>query len=327
MQLTHAQIKSVTTGVCSLSVTENGDVRFLRMTERARQAFIREDADFGRKAFSSAGVCMDFSTDAKFVIFRFRDIRNTTSRDWFYFDLYVNGELYLHTGSPDNKDGDSCEFTACLDGKRNRLQLFFPFSVSPALCGVEVSDGAFVEPTRHQLRALCYGDSITHGYDSRLPSLSYVNVMARKLDCAVLNQAIGGARFNAEIVDDADGYQPDFITVAYGTNDWAHRSDAEFRQNADAFLQAVKKQWGTVPTFVILPIWRGDCDAFRPSGSFPACREIIKNFAEKYGFYVIDDFDLVPHFPEMFSPDLLHPVDPGALVYGARVAEFIKNKL
>ena len=47
---------------------------------------------------------------------------------------------------------------------------------------------------------LCYGDSISQGYDAVFPSLSYTNQLARHFDAYSVNQCIGGERFVPELL-------------------------------------------------------------------------------------------------------------------------------
>lgn len=329
MKLTQQQIIDITTGYCSYK-EENGALRFCRMSKSTAEGFIWENKDHDCKVRATAGIKIDFRTDSAYIAFSVRDVRKGSSRKFWHFDVYVNGELYLHAGEKDYETKDSLACKASLDGNLNRIEIFFPYTVNPALESMELSDGAILEPVKAPLKALCYGDSITHGYDARFPSQSYVNVMARKLNCEIVNQAIGGAMFNAKTVDAAGDYKPDFVTIAYGTNDWAKRPGIEnLCEAADAFFKAVSAQWKGIPVFVILPIWRGNyAQADKPTGDFLACRQRIAAEAEKYDlFHVVDDFDLVPHSPDMFSPDVLHPNDAGFAAYGNRLADFIAKTL
>lgn len=329
MILSKKQIESITLGYYKAVTDENGKLRFNRMTDRTQKAFSLENENYFKRAWSTAGVRMDFITDSDTFKMRVSDVKAASSRKFFYFDMYINGELYIHTGKNDYSLEDACDLRAYLDGNENRIQIFFPFSVNPAIESVELSDGAKITPVSPDLRAVCYGDSITNGYDARFPSQSYINRMARLLNCEVFNQAIGGAQFNARIVDNPKEFDPDFITVSYGTNDWAHRESKEsLKKAAEDFFSAVYVRWRNIPVFVILPVWRGNADEIKPSGGFKECRSIIAKAAGEYkDFYVIDDMDLVPHAAELFSPDILHPNDDGFAVYGKRVGKFISEKL
>ena len=69
-------------------------------------------------------------------------------------------------------------------------------------------------------RILCFGDSISQGYDALYPSNQYTPQLAKLLDAEEYNKAIGGEIFRPELALARDDFEPEYITVAYGTNDW-----------------------------------------------------------------------------------------------------------
>lgn len=322
MKLTLNEIKSITFGAVNIR-EEDGAIRFYRMTERQTEAFIREAADFGMKARATAGIRFDFYTDASFVKINLaKRILAASSRKFCSFDVLLNGTLYMHFLTKNIDQDIPDDIYIPLNGKENRIQVFFANLAAPGVTGVEISDGAFIRPAEPQMKILCYGDSITQGYDSLYSSAAYVNIMAQKLDAEVFNQAIGGAKFNSEIIE-ALPCTPDIITVAYGTNDWHGRERSRFVSDTKAFLDRLAEVYGGVKTFIILPIWRADCDRITNAGNFFECRQVIASLAEEHGFRVIDDIDLVAHDPRLFSDLYLHPNDLGFALYGDGLAKKI----
>ena len=79
---------------------------------------------------------------------------------------------------------------------------------------------------------IMFGDSITHGYDALNPSFSYANRLADLLNADFVNKGIGGERFFPTLAQLKDDIEPDYITVAYGTNDWAHSPKEVFDKNS-----------------------------------------------------------------------------------------------
>ena len=327
MVLSDETIKSVTLGVLDVR-RENGLIRFFRMTDGMTAAFTAENKVFYNKCFAPAGVRLDFDTDSEYLGFAVSDVRPGSSRVWMSFDVYVDGTLHAHFYEPDYTASPRYEYRCLLPAGSKRVQLFFPFGVNPGLEYVELTDGCALSAHVPPLTAVCYGDSITQGYDTWFPSMSYVNVAARLLDCDVHNAGVGGARFNADTAEIPTAKKADFVTVAFGTNDWTVlKSREEYARNCDTFLSKLKTLWGDTPVFVILPIWRGDADQPRPSGTFAEVRALIKETAEKYGFCAIDDIDLVPHLEELYTPHIVHPNDAGFYSYGVRLADFIKERI
>lgn len=124
---------------------------------------------------------------------------------------------------------------------------------------------------------LCYGDSITQGYDALHPSLGYAAVLARSLGLDLLNQAISGYVFDPATIDAAHVPAPRRIIVAYGTNDWTNKGSlAEVRGDMDRYLDALVGAFPGCPIDLILPIWRGDCGEMTAVGSFP---EVLEELA------------------------------------------------
>ena len=66
---------------------------------------------------------------------------------------------------------------------------------------------------------LVYGDSITHGYDALAPSKAYSVSVPFTLSANAINKAIGGEIFFPTLARIKSNINPDYITVAYGTND------------------------------------------------------------------------------------------------------------
>ena len=321
MKLSFETIKSITLG--AVSITDiGGSICFGRMTKAQADAFTRESEGHAVKTAATSGIRFDFTTDATNIKLGLSGIRACSSRNMFCVDVYVNGELYIHRYSSDVSALDKECLEIVLDGKCNRVQIFLPSLAKTDIEYIEVSDGATVTPSGASRRILCYGDSITQGYDAKFTSGTYVNVLARTLDAEVFDQAIGGAIFNSEVIDVLP-VKPDIITVAYGTNDWSKLDKESFEAGVAAFFDRLKEVHGGIRTFVILPIWRADWDAVKSSGGFYECRQKIAKAALSHGFEVIDDISILPHDPRFFSDLYLHPNDIGFELYGKAITKYI----
>ena len=175
-----------------------------------------------------------------------------------------------------------------------------------------------VEPVVKQRLLLCYGDSITQGYDARYPSLSYPNQLADVLHAEMFNKAIGGDRFNPPLAAAAERIRPDLITVAYGTNDWSHDPREQFMTNGSAFFRNLTAAYPGVPIVVVQPIWRTQCETrLTGVGSFSEMHDMIRTMTSEYPqIKLVNGLELVPHLESCFSPDVLHPNDFGFQFYG-----------
>ena len=129
--------------------------------------------------------------------------------------------------------------------------------------------------------------------------------------------------FDMRMVDTSTDYNAEAVIVAYGTNDWSKWKDAQtFSENCSKFFETLMPLHKNVPVFVILPIWRFNCDAQKPIGTLQDAKAEIARIASGYkNVKIIDIYDVVPH--ELFT-DGLHPTDDGFAYYAENVLKQIK---
>ena len=325
MELTLSQLRSITLG--ALDIRREGDAFFFcRMSDQQAEAFSRQSPELGPRASAPSGVRFDFFTDAAEVAVRYRLGSHISDRAYFGIDALVNGTLTAHEGALSYTDGQEGTLHVHLDGRENHVQIFLSAVTPISVLSVTVTDGASLRPYKPRRRILMHGDSITQGYDAYYPSACYANRLAMYYDAEIINQAIGGACLDPNTTAHA-GDDFDFITVAYGTNDWRKKLGADIGPDADAFMDRLKELYPDTPVFVILPLWRSDfLDTYR-AGDFRVCRALIGRLAAKHGFHVIDDFDMVPHDKRYFWDARLHPNEHGFFLYAQRLTELINEKL
>ena len=180
-------------------------------------------------------------------------------------------------------------------------------------------DGAWV-PARKKEKVLWLGDSITQGFGPLRSGQSYVSVANRLLNYDVINQGIGGYVYDKNSLMKMDGYMPDKIIVALGTNQFGCESMRDVEEYYETLIGIYGKE---IPVLCITPLWRGDV----PDG-LPVLTRFCENVRSIAGHYpnvtVVDGFKLVPHLPEYFL-DNLHPNALGAEVYGRNLAEEIRK--
>ncbi len=324
MVLNEKQICDITLGALEIYKDDKGIYRFKRMTDRQAAEFAQEHEEFAEKTSATAGVRFDFYTDATYVSFKFDNVLSGSSRNWYSFDLYVNGKL-AQTSLKDITD-PSGEIYQKLDGKNNRIQLFLPCIANGGIASVELSDSAQIIPAEPALKMLVLGDSITQGYDAHMSSCCYANLMAKTLDAEIINQAIGGAKFRVAQLEYTGEY--DVITVAYGTNDWSTEPSFEsLCQNCDAYFKRLTELYPNTKKISILPIWRKHWYTEKPTGNFFTCRKAIADIADKYGVIVLDSIDYVPHDSTFFKDLTLHPNDIGFVAYAEKLVTDLKKYL
>lgn len=342
MKLSFEQIKSITTGAVDFKSDENG-VSFFRFTSEQSESYRERNVNFYRNVFATAGIKLRFKTDSERLRLKIVAERAGTRR-YFSLDVFVDGK---HIDSIDNFSDkeipknyhamlcESGEFDKSLSFGRGvkTICIHFPWSQAVRLVDMELDDDAFIEPVKHSKKLLAFGDSITQGYDALRPSNRYVAKLCEALGADETNKAIGGETFWPQLSALRDDFVPDYITVAYGTNDWSHSKlpDSEnfdgFVKNCNSFFENLRKNYPDSKIFAITPLWRQDWEDTEPVWKFAETEEIIRRAAEERDVTVISGFELIPHDTDLFGDLRLHPNDDGFNFYFENLYKEIKSKL
>ena len=169
-------------------------------------------------------------------------------------------------------------------------------------------------------KVLWLGDSITQGYGPLRSAMTYVSVANRLLNYDIINQGIGGYVYDKKSLMKMDGYTPDKLIVALGTNQFG----CETMKDVEEYYETLIGIYGNqIPILCISPLWRGDLPEQIPV--LVRFCENVKTIAGRYpNVKVVDGFKLVPHLPEYFL-DNLHPNALGAETYGRNLVEAIRS--
>ena len=324
MKLSLEQLKSIARGVDRLEETEDG-VQLFRMTAAQKQYYLGyNNIEKANKTDSTAGVRLAFYTNSQSLKFSAK-FTEGSSRAYAYFDVYENGAMIAHGGS--DKENDA-EMEVKLLAGESLVEIYFPWSKGVILTSFELDDGATVKPYARSKKLVAYGDSITHGYDAIYPSLSYVNRLGNLLDADVYNRGIGGDTFSPELARRDDVKDPDFVTVAYGTNDWSMCTMEKFETNCRAFFKIMHERYPNARIIAIAPIWRGDSE--RETAMARPISDVYKLFCEYTKDYdhftVVDGWNLIPHLSAFFHDQILHPNDQGFSLYAENLYKEIMKK-
>lgn len=294
---------------------------FFRMTDAQMQIY---QGDFQVKCRASAGIRLEFMTDAREIFMKCR-FEPGSSRKFAFMDVVVNGVMVQHEGVEDIFQNP--DFTLCvkLDGTLNRVAIYLPCLAKTTLELLDFIGETKVIPIRRPRTMLAFGDSITQGNDARHPSLAYPTQIADALNMELFNKAVGGDIFNPALLNEPEPCFPDMITVAYGTNDWTRCTENELSRNSSEFFERLAILYPGVPVYVILPIWRDKCEStVTEVGTFAHAAEIIRMAREKNpAAKIINGMTLVPHLTECFADGYLHPGDMGFLYMGSNLLRAI----
>jgi lysophospholipase L1-like esterase len=339
MKLNLSQVRDITTGAVRIEEIDN-EFHFYRFTKCQEKLYLDRSNDkkndFYAKTFSLSGVQMRFRTNSQ-TLFLNVDTVKGSSRRYFSFEVFVNGKridtLKNFSESELSENYTNLEFslgnfskTFCLGEDEKEVCIYFPWSVKAILKEIGIDDGSFIKPVKPRKKILCFGDSITQGYDVLYPSNKYATKLANILDAEEYNKAIGGEVFFPELAKTREDFEPDYITVAYGTNDWNKCTKEELAHNCKAFLYNLSNNYPNAKIFVITPIWRKDMNESRPCGDFKDLGALIQKQAVGLGnVSVIWGFEFVPQEETLFADLRLHPNDKGFEYYVENLSKHIKT--
>lgn len=325
MRLNFDQIESITCGAVRILEEEKG-LRFWRFTKEQEEMYYETrkltGMNYAGRSRASAGVKFAFRTDSKTLTLRV-EAEPSTTRNYYDFEVLVNG---VTIGSMNNHDDklypmgrpkfcyplgeNSKEFS--LGSGEKLVEVYFPWSVCPFVKAVELDEGCTLIPVKRSKTLLVYGDSITQGYDSTKLSCHYTAQLAKMLDADIVSKAIGGEIYHPPLAKLKDDLDPDYITVAYGTNDFRKTDGAGFESDCKAFCSALRENYPGAKIFVLTPVWRADLDEKSRFGDFLSVDEkITKAVADIDGVTAIHGYDFIPHDPAYFGDLYLHPNDQG----------------
>lgn len=315
MILTNQQLRTTIRGAAEIT-EQNGRLIPFRFGRFVRDE-IYPSGHYHNECYQTAGVLSEFVTDSKTLAFQ----TNHSN-----FDVLVDGALYFRAMRK-NGVGD---FSLTLPAEKKRITICYPYTAAGVLWSVALDDGACFEPApKREHRILFLGDSITHGFSARFSSMTYVSRLTEALYADVINQGIGGEKFNLFAIDEQLPFTPDLISVAYGTNDWASAigSHSRLAGAATGYFARLRDLYPTTPIVCVLPLWRGDSNRETGVGSFEEARRLIRVAAEQAGAHVIDGMELVPHVPGVFNDKYLHPDDLGFAFYAENLLPHFKRLL
>ncbi len=337
--LSNEEIISAAVGAAYCEADENG-VRFHRFTREQEELYDTLKPQHRNKVRCPAGVRIRFKTDSRTLKLLLAVHPGHGNRSYFSVEVFSDGKP---AGVIDNftntAAGDSLHekyptgifarpFAIGKEEGESLIEIFLPSLSLVTLVEMELDDGATFTPVKREKTLIAFGDSITQGYDAFHPSRRYAARLADYLGADEICKAIGGEIFFPELGGIGDGIEPDYITVAYGTNDWSHLGLCTFADNCRRFFENLRRTYPGARIFAITPIWRADWQSERAMGGFDEVGKQIRAVAADLdGVTVIDGFDLVPHDTSIFADGSLHPNDAGFDQYAGNLVAAFKNSI
>ena len=311
MILGNDQLKKIYFGAYSFAETEDGYLQAFQHNQE-QMDFFKAVLDFWyERSMASSGKTLEFTSEAEEISFEYKVIW-TGSLD--SFELWVNGRMEKVLYLKDIPEEGTIHFKM-KKGLKNII-VYLPCDATVLIRNAEIN-GDFT-PAEKGEKVLWLGDSITQGFGSFRSGMTYVSVANRLLNYDILNQGIGGYRYLKYSLIPMEGYRPDKIIAALGTNQYT-----EDMQAVEEYYETLHSIYTGIPVLCITPLWRGD----QPENLDTLIRfsENLKDIAGKYDTVkVVDGFQMVPHLSEYFT-DNLHPNALGMEVYGKNLVNEIRR--
>ena len=310
--MTNRELQDIWFGTYSFEETGDGWLQAFQYT-KAQMEYFRSAFDFWYdRSMATTAKTLEFTTDAETVSFEYR-FTWTGSQD--SFELAVDGLITEIRYVKDLPEEGKLEWKLP-EGKKD-VVIYLPADATVELRRCEIG-GAYT-PAKKNEKVLWLGDSITQGYGPLRSAMTYVSVANRLLNYDIINQGIGGYIHDKKSLMKMDGYTPDKIIVALGTNQFG----CETMKDVEEYYETLISLYGETPVLCVTPLWRGDV----PDG-FPTLKRFCENVKQIAGKYpnvkIADGFTLVPHLPEYFR-DNLHPNELGCETYGRNLVEEIRK--
>lgn len=321
MKLDLQRIKSITQGAERIT-EEKGAVWFSRFTE-AEMALYLARPGFDYRARGTAGIQMEFTTDATSLFMQVTTPEGPCYHSFFAYDILVDGipvgQLRNFTGNPENGHYAKAVFPTdhprgsfALGTGTKKVRIVFPWSMSLGLETLELTGATFIEPVKKSRRLLIYGDSITQGSCSLYPSQTYATLLADWMDAHAISKAVGSEAYFPALAEAATAPEPDCITVSYGANDWVTCTEAEFTENCRKFWAAICAKYPNAKKFALTPIWYMDWQSVKSFCPFEDLARIIRDVTGEFpDVTVIDCTDFVSRDNAHFGDLWIHPNHTG----------------
>ena len=312
MELTLEQIKSITTGALNIFEDDAG-IHFRRFSDEQLRIFSEMCEQYRHRSHCTAGCQLSFRTNSQSILL---DVVAGAK-----YEILIDG-LPTHFFSLEKPS----KLPVALPAGDKHIVISLPNYTEGILGGITLDEGSYVQPQIPSRKFLFLGDSITQGSQSSRDSRCYAYRVTRFFNAQMLNQAVGGSRMHPETLED-NGYSPDVIFIAYGTNDYPRFYCLEnLERNACIYFDRVRELYPNTPVYYISPIWRADGNVVHKTGTLDDCRKVLIAQSEAHGFTHIDGYSLVPHSPDYLNDGYLHPNDLGFSLYAENLIKFLLHE-
>ena len=311
--MTNEELTKIYFGAYSFEETDDGYLQAFQYTGEQMEYFKGAFDFWYDRCMASTAKTLEFTTEALKVSFDYKIIWEGSQDS---FEMAINGLITDIVYLKDIEKEGTINWE--LPEGEKKVIIYLPADATVVIRNFE-ADAACIRAKKNE-KVLWLGDSITQGYGPLRSGETYVSIANRQLDYDIINQGIGGYVYDKNSLMKMEGYDPDKIIVALGTNQYG----SETMKDVEEYYEVLTKLYGTdIPVLCISPVWRGD----QPEGYskfVDFCEKVKKTAGQYKNVTVLDGFGLVPHLPEYYL-DNLHPNCLGTENYGRNLVKAIRE--
>ena len=325
-QLTHQQIHAYALGIASSSSVDSG-WHPLRIPQPMVPLYDRTPA-FQVRMHCPACVRIRFNSDTTSLSVSLRF--GARAREVFQSVLMVDSGPIIAFGPEEYAQTFESQVFTHKNRSLRTFDLWLPHMAQTDILSISVDDDAALAPAPIlKTRWLAYGDSITQGMTATLPTETAIARTALALQANVLNLGIGGADLDDDLHQSLPPENYDLITIAYGTNDYAHNIPVEvYAYRAKALVEAWSQKQPGVPIILISPLtWVGQVGANKNGNTLDQFRQALDPIGNAFPNVTVLHGDTLIRHDDKYFVDKVHPNSDGFASYASRLTATIKTAL
>ncbi len=313
MVLTNEELKAIYFGAYEFEETDDGYLQAFQYSKKQIEYFKGASEMWYERCTASTAKTLEFRTSANKLSFDYKIIWKGSPDS---FEITVDGLVSGIKYVKDIMDVGTIEWELP-EGEKN-VVIYLPADATVLIKNFAID--AKIVPAVKGEKVLWLGDSITQGYGPLRSSSTYVSVANRVLNYDIINQGIGGYVYDKNSLMKMEGYNPDKIIVALGTNQYGDGDMSVVEEYYETLIGIYGKE---IPILCITPLWRGDSvDGLPVLMDF--CEKVRNIAGQHKNVKIVDGMKMIPHFPEYFL-DNLHPNCLGCEIYGRNLVDEIKR--
>ncbi len=279
--------ESLLQGAVGASAEKNGWIRPSRFTKEQVKALgscrAWHPGLYRQMAACSAGICLAFETDSSSIEVevapdklpgasvsmieaaihhegRERVLYDGVSADVDSRHLKVrlpdeDGIAHFDLGTSQDQGELGMQRLFAVEGERHVVKVWLPCLSGCAVRNV-AGDGSYIKPLEPAAGLVVLGDSISQGFTSLDPGLSWPVLVAQRLKLELFNQGIGGQVFQpGSLVGLSECVDPARVIVELGVNYRFEPCQAmRVKAEIQTYLYEVAHAWPQVPVWVVTPM-------------------------------------------------------------------------